>query len=183
MEQAEVADLHAAVREHVLEAPAETRHDVKGGGAWACTGRVTGGAGDPAVLEADEALVRDRAPEDIRGQGGAGGRSRVIGLTLDVPGDGPALGGAVLQQSGWAHVFVKKARELGARAVTGTKPWAREGRQREEAVHMAWEARRCGERMQGRRTCGPGRGFVRWCWSHCGVVCCCHGGQWRWPQE
>jgi hypothetical protein len=35
--------------------------------------------------------------------------SVVIGLTLDVPGDGPDLWGKVLQQSGLAHVFLKKS--------------------------------------------------------------------------
>lgn len=109
MEQADVADFHEAVREHVLEEPAETLHDVKGGGAWACTGRLTGGEGDQAVLEADEALVGESDPEDREGEGGEGGVSVVIGLPLDVPGDGLDLWVDVLQQSGLAHVFLKKS--------------------------------------------------------------------------
>ena len=32
-----------------------------------------------------------------------------MGLTVDVPGDAPALGGDVLQQSGLAHVFFEKS--------------------------------------------------------------------------
>ena len=109
MEQAEVADFHAAVREHVLEEPAEKLHDVKGGGAWACTCRCTVGEGDHAVLEADKALGGESDPEARGGEGGAGGVSGVLGLTLDVPGDGPDLWGDVLQQSGLAHVFLKES--------------------------------------------------------------------------
>jgi len=109
MEKAAVADFHEAVREHVLEEPAETLHDVKGGGSWACPGRLTGGEGDHAVLEADGALVGDRDPEDRGGEGGAGGVSVVLGLTMDVPGDGPDLGVDVLQQSGLAHVFLQES--------------------------------------------------------------------------
>ena len=36
LEQATVADFHAAVRAHALEDPAEKRERVAGGGAWAC---------------------------------------------------------------------------------------------------------------------------------------------------
>ena len=36
--------------------------------------------------------------------------SVVIGLTMDVPGDGPALWVEVRQQSGLVHIFVKRAR-------------------------------------------------------------------------
>jgi hypothetical protein len=109
LEKAAVADFHEAVREHVLEEPAEKLHDVKGGGAWACPGRFTGGESDHAVLEADDALVGESDLEDIGGEGGEGGVSVVIGLTMDVPEDGPDLGVDVLQQSGLAHVFLKKS--------------------------------------------------------------------------
>jgi len=107
MQKAEVADFHEAVREHVLEEPAETLHDVKGGGSWACTGRFTVSEGDHAVLEADDALVGDSDPEDIGGEGGESGVSVVIGLRVDVPGDGPDLWVDMLQQAGLAHVFLE----------------------------------------------------------------------------
>ena len=90
--------------QHVLEEPAEKLHDVKGGGSWACTARFTVGEGDHAVLEADDALVGDSDPEDRGGEVGEGGVSVVIGLTVDVPGDGPDLWGDLLQQAGLAHV-------------------------------------------------------------------------------
>jgi hypothetical protein len=105
MQQAEVADFHEAVREHVLEEPAEKLHGVKGSGAWARTAKFTGGEGDGVVCETHEALVGDGDPEDRGGKGGEGGVSVVIGLRVDVPGEVPALWVDMLQESGVAHVF------------------------------------------------------------------------------
>jgi hypothetical protein len=60
-----------------------------------------------------------------------------------------------------------------------------------DAGHRAWDARRGGARMQGRRVAGtvqvrrqggPGRGVSRCCWSPGWVICGCHGGQCRLPQ-
>src|SRR5439155_26625145 len=91
------------------EEAADTRHDVKGSGAWACTAHLTGGEGDSAVREADEAWVGDGDSADRGGAGCAGGVSVVIGPPLDMPGDGPDLWVDVLQQSGWAHVFFEES--------------------------------------------------------------------------
>jgi len=104
MEQAARTDCHAAIGHDVLEDPAEKLHAVEVGGAWACPAHCTGGARDRAVLEADEAWVGDGDPEDRGGKGGAGGVSVGRRLTLDVPGEGPALGGDVRQQAGVAPV-------------------------------------------------------------------------------
>src|SRR2546428_5106617 len=95
---------HTDIENKVLENPAEQIHAVDVGGAWACPAHCTGGARDRAVLEADEAWVGDGDPEDRGGKGGAGGVSVGRRLTLDVPGEGPALGGDVRQQAGVAPV-------------------------------------------------------------------------------
>jgi hypothetical protein len=130
MAQADVADFHAAVREHVLEEPAEQLENVACGGAWACTASCAGGDRDRAVREAEDALVGDGAPEDIWGEGGAGGVSMMIGLTVDVPGDGPDLWGDGRSHASVAHLFFDQsagdgckgfhgAREAGARGEPG----------------------------------------------------------------
>ena len=105
MQTAAVADCHAAVGQDVLEEPVEKLHDVEMGGAWACTARCTGGDGDGAVYEAYDTSLGDGDPEDRRGQGGEGRIAMRSGLTMDVPGDGPDLGVAMLQPSGVAHIF------------------------------------------------------------------------------
>ena len=94
MEKAEVADFHTALGSDVLEEPAEKLHDVEVGSAWACTAHFPVGEGDRALCEADKTLVGDSDLEDIGGEGGEGGAAMVIRLTVDVPGDGPALGGS-----------------------------------------------------------------------------------------
>jgi hypothetical protein len=69
MEKTEVADFHEAVREHVLEEPADKLYDVEGS-AWACTAKFTVGEGDAVVFEAYDASVGDGDPEDIGGEVG-----------------------------------------------------------------------------------------------------------------
>ena len=108
MEKTEMTDFHKAIGQDVLEEPAETLHDVEVGGAEACTARFTGGEGDGTVCEAHETAVGESDPEDSGGEGGEGGVSVVLGLTVDVPGDGPDLRVDVLQQSGLAHVCFEK---------------------------------------------------------------------------
>jgi hypothetical protein len=121
MEQAKVADLHEAVREHVLEEPADTLYSVEWSGAWACTAYFSVGERDRAVLEADDALVGDGDPEDVGSKGGEGGGSMVLGLTMDIPGDGPDLRVDVLQQSGVAHVFFEESAVDGGEGFNGDK--------------------------------------------------------------
>ena len=69
----------------------------------------------------------------------------VLGLSVDVPGDGPGLGSdAARRQTGGAHRLLCRARGRGGRGLcTGTKQLAREGRQ---------AVRSCGKRHRQ----GPG---------------------------
>ena len=69
----------------------------------------------------DEAAVGDGDLEDIGGEGGEGGVAVVIGLTVDVPGDGPDLGVDVLQQAGVAHVFFEEGAVDGGEGFDGDK--------------------------------------------------------------
>ena len=85
------------------------RRRTHGGGAGARIAHFTVGEGDRTVLEADEALVGDGDPENRGGEGGEGGVSVVMGLTMDVPGDGPHLWVDVRQQSGLAHIFLQES--------------------------------------------------------------------------
>ena len=78
------------------------------------TAHFTGGEGDRAVCERDDAAGGESDPEDRRGEGGEGGVSMRIGLTVDVPGDGPDLWGDGLQEASWAHVvFAERAGDGG----------------------------------------------------------------------
>ena len=105
MKKAEVADFLKAIGQDMLEEPAEKLDDVQVCGAEACTAHFPGGEGDRVVLEADDALVGDGDLEDLGGKGGEGGMAAVIGLRVDMPGDGPDLGIELLQETGLAHVF------------------------------------------------------------------------------
>jgi hypothetical protein len=105
-EQAAVADCHAAVRPDMWEEPTDQLHDVKARSTEACTAHVTGGEGDRAVGEADATVVGDGALEARGGERGEGGGAGVLRLPVDVPGESPDLGGAVLQQSGLAQTFL-----------------------------------------------------------------------------
>ena len=91
----------------MLEEPAEKLHDVEVGGARARTAYFPVSEGDRAVLEAHATAVGHSDSEDIGGEVGEGGVAVGIGLTMDVPGDGPELGVEVLQQSGVAHLFLE----------------------------------------------------------------------------
>jgi hypothetical protein len=110
MQKAEVADVHKAIGQDVLQASAAALHDVALGRTWARTAPLPRGTSDRTVIERDEAAVGDGDCEDRGGQVGAGGVSRVLGLPENVPGEDPALGGAVVQQAGVAHlVFAQSA--------------------------------------------------------------------------
>jgi hypothetical protein len=121
MEQAAMTDLHAAIGHDVLEAPAEQCQDVEGGGAWACTARLTGGEGDGAVCAAHETSGDASDPEARGGEGCAGGVSVVLGLTVDVPGDVPARWVDVLQPSGCAHRLLPHGAGDGGEGLHGDK--------------------------------------------------------------
>lgn len=114
-------DFHKAIGQDMLKEPTEKLHDVEVGGAWAGTAHFTGGEGDRAVLERDNAAIGDGDPEDIRGEVGEGRVAVVISLTVDVPRDGPDLGGDVLQQSGLAHVFFEQSAVDGGEGFDGDK--------------------------------------------------------------
>ena len=122
--------LQEALGPDVREAPAETLPDVEVGQARAGTAHLTRGDGDGAVCEAHDTAVGESDSEDRRGEGGAGGVAMMMGLTVDVPGDGPDLGGDGLQPSGWAQGGLAKSageggercdrdKEMGA----GGPPW------------------------------------------------------------
>src|SRR2546430_9401599 len=91
------------------------------GGAGARTAHFPISEGDRAVLEAYDTAVGDRDSEDRRGEGGEGGVAVVGGLTRDVPGDGPDLGGDILQQSGLAHIVFADGAGDGGEGVHGDK--------------------------------------------------------------
>jgi hypothetical protein len=100
-----MTDFHEAIGQDVLEESADTLAGVEMSRAWTCTAGFTGGEGDGAVCEAHDTSVGDSDPEDIRSEGGAGRVSVVIGLTVDIPGDGPALRIDVFQQSSCVHLL------------------------------------------------------------------------------
>jgi hypothetical protein len=90
----------------MLKESADKLDGVEIGGAWAGTTEFTVGEGDGAVCKAHDTAVGKSDLENLGGEGGEGGVAVVIGLTMHVPGDGPDLGGDVLQQSGVAHLFL-----------------------------------------------------------------------------
>src|SRR6516162_7719474 len=105
----------------MLEEPAEKFHDIKVRGAKADTAHFPRGDGDGAVLQADETAVGDGDLENIWGQGGEGGVAVVVGLTVDVPRDGPHLGIDMLEQSSVAHVFFEDGAGEGGEGFTRDK--------------------------------------------------------------
>jgi hypothetical protein len=121
MQTAEVADLHATVREHMLEEPAETLHGVEGGGSSACTAGFTIGDGDATLLERDEAAMGDDDPEDSGGEVWERCGPIWIGLAVDVPRDSPGLWGDVLPPSGVAQVCFAESTGDGGEGFDGDK--------------------------------------------------------------
>ena len=124
MEKAEVADFLKALGQDMLEEPADKFEDVKASGAEAGTAHFPIGEHDRAVLEAHDAAVGDGDLEDVGGEVGEGGVAVVVGLTVDIPGDGPDLGGDLLQQTAVAHLFSEQVAVDGESALTGSKKWA-----------------------------------------------------------
>jgi hypothetical protein len=100
-----MTDFHEAIGQDVLEESADKLESVEMSRAWTGTAGFTVGEGDGAVCEAHDTSVGDSDPEDIRGEVGEGRVSVVIGLTMDVPGDGPDLRINVFQQSSCMHLL------------------------------------------------------------------------------
>ena len=100
-----MADLQKAIGQAMLEEAAEQLEGVEMRRTGTGTPHFPGGEGDGAVAKAHDTAVGESDPEDIRGEGSAGGVAMVLGLTVDVPGDGPALWVAMLQEAGVGHVF------------------------------------------------------------------------------
>ena len=121
MEKTEVADFHEALGQDVLEEPAEKLHDVELGSTWAGTADFPVGEGDRAVCERDDAAVGDGDLEDIGGEIGEGGVAVVVGLTVDIPRDGPDLGSDLLQQAGVGHLFLEDGAVDGGEGFDGNK--------------------------------------------------------------
>jgi hypothetical protein len=121
MQKAEVSDFHEALREHVLEEPAEKLDGIEGGSAWARTSRLTRGKGDGAVFESHEATVGDGDPADRGGEVGEGCVAMGACLRVDVPGAVADLWIEVLQQSGVSHVFFEEGTVDGREGFHGDK--------------------------------------------------------------
>ncbi len=103
--KAEVAHLHEARRQDMLEESAHKLKDIKAGGARTGTSWLSGGEGDDAVLQADDAPVRDGDFEDVgrevfEGSGAIGSR-----LAVHVPGDVPDVGIDMGKLPGGAHLL------------------------------------------------------------------------------
>jgi len=105
MEKAEVADLHKAIGQDMLEESADKLDGVQVHGAEACTAHFPVGEGDCAIVQAYDTAVGASDLKNIRGKVLEGRMSVVLGLTVHVPGDGPDLGVDGLQQSGEAHLL------------------------------------------------------------------------------
>ena len=92
VEKAKMPDFLKAIGQDMLEEPADKFDAVELSGAEAGTAEFPVGEGDDAVLQTDDTAVGDGDFEDIGSEVFEGGRAIVIGLTVDVPGDGPDLG-------------------------------------------------------------------------------------------
>ena len=114
-------DFHKAIGQDMLEESAEKLDGVEMGRPWAGTANFTVGESNRAVLEAHDAAVGDGDPEDIGGEVGEGGVAVVVGLTVDVPGDGPDLRIDLLQQTSLAHVFPQESPVDGGEGFHGDK--------------------------------------------------------------
>jgi hypothetical protein len=100
MPQAEVADLHHAVGQDMLEAPTDTRQSVEARGSWPCTAGFAVGEGHGAIRARDDPALGDRHFAARWGEVWQGGVGVGRGLAGDVAGAGPAPWGDLLQPSG-----------------------------------------------------------------------------------
>lgn len=128
-QQAEVAHLHAARGQDVLQEPAYALQDVELGGARACAAGRAGGEGDDAVRERNDTAVGDGHFKDVGRKIRQSWSAMWLGLAVHVPGHLPDLRSALLQEPSGAHVFCADGAGDGRRALTGTEKLAREGSQ------------------------------------------------------
>ena len=105
MQKAAVAHFHEAHGEDVLEEPTDKLEDVEAGGARAGTAQCAGGAGDGALLEADDAAVGESDFEDVRREVLQGSITVWRGWTLHIPGRVPDLGGICARCPAFAHLL------------------------------------------------------------------------------
>jgi hypothetical protein len=106
--KAEVSHLHEARRQDMLEEAAHKLKDVEAGGAGTGTAWLAVGAGDDAILQADEAPVGDGHFEDIGRQVLQGGGAMGGGLAMDVPWGGPAVGVDLFKLSSSVHLLCEE---------------------------------------------------------------------------
>jgi len=121
MDKTAVADVHEALGHDVLEESAEKLQDVELGGTWAGTADFPGGEGDRVVCERDDAAGGDGDLADRGGERGEGGVAVVVGLTVDIPRDGPDLGIDVLQQASLGYLFLEDGAGDGRAGFDGHK--------------------------------------------------------------
>jgi hypothetical protein len=92
----------------MLEEAAHKLKDVEAGGAGTGTAWLAVGAGDDAILQADEAPVGDGHFEDIGRQVLQGGGAMGGGLAMDVPWGGPAVGVDLFKLSSSVHLLCEE---------------------------------------------------------------------------
>ena len=106
--KADVAHLHAAHRQAMVEEAAHTRQDGEAGGAWTGPAWCAGGAGADALRQADEAPVGEGDFADRGRQGLPGGGAMGSGLTVDVPWGVPAVWSDLCKLPGGAYRWCKE---------------------------------------------------------------------------
>jgi hypothetical protein len=112
---------HQAIGPDMLEESAQKLAGVERRRTEAGPAPCTGGARNRAGLAADAAARGEGAPEALRGKGGAGGVAVRMGLTVDVPGEGPPVGGDGLPQAGVAPLGFADGTGEGGEGFDGAK--------------------------------------------------------------
>jgi hypothetical protein len=127
-QKAAVTDLSKASGHDRREASAEQLQGVESGRAWACTTALTGGDGDGAVLERDDAAVGDGALKTSGARSWTDVWPSGLAWRWTFPSVFQASGSLGPSSPAWAISSLQSAREMGERACTGTEQWARDGR-------------------------------------------------------
>jgi hypothetical protein len=107
--KAKVSHLHEARWQDMLEEPAHQLKDVKASGARRGTSGFAVGEGDAAVLQADEAPVRDGDFEDVGREVFAGSGTMGSRLAVHVPGEVPDVGIDLGKLPGGAHRLLEES--------------------------------------------------------------------------